>query len=89
MTFRVHARLISAATAKARPKEARDDSKLRALRERAAKEKQDRHELICRACQFFLSEIERCMHPNCGCPRSDARAKPWKKLRRCPVKNWP
>jgi ribosomal protein L37E len=45
---------------------------------------------ICRSCpkELFNTHFERCVHPLCGCPRSEAGTHPWKKLHRCPADCW-
>ena len=88
MPFRVHARMISAIRSNAErvPKEQRERMDIHAA---ARAQRVEARKAVCLTCRFFLQELERCMHPNCGCPRAVARRHPWASMHRCPEKLWP
>jgi len=70
------------ATSEVRPLEIATD--------RTVKLSLEQKEAICRSCptQWFHAYFERCLHPQCGCPRSEAGRHPWSKLKRCPQGHW-
>lgn len=87
MVFKVHARSVAALKQKAAvPKEEqlRDRSRILELREEVLKQREE----VCKACRFWFEEIGRCMHHNCGCPRSKDRLRPWAVLPVCPDGKW-
>lgn len=48
----------------------------------------EQRETVCRACEWLDHAWPRCVHPNCGCPRSRGRLTPWLNVRRCPAGVW-
>lgn len=47
-----------------------------------SKEEADTRQAICKTCDLFRSEDERCTHPKCGC---FTKVKVWLKAERCPA----
>lgn len=49
------------------------------------REQQIQHEAICRGCEFFNANNERCSHKLCGCC---VKFKTWLRSQQCPAGKW-
>lgn len=47
---------------------------------------------LCMGCADWLNKDwpdgPKCLHPHCGCPRSELRVRPWEHMARCPAGRW-
>lgn len=48
----------------------------------------ERRKGLCQTCEWLWQEIQKCIHPNCGCKKASRREKPWQNLIRCGAKKW-
>lgn len=46
------------------------------------------HEPVCRACEWFRADTERCYRVCRMCPADERRRKPWDRMPRCPEGKW-